>query len=195
MTTNMTYLIIGIVLLGVFISYKYFNQEENIISKTDNSELTNPNEQNQYHELRELALTADPEKLDMINIDNDKVFGIVTDMSMTNGVATLVAFLSGDTSLYLSSGGAFIGAGQHEEVNQKVQEIVQNLQKYKKKGILVDTAELPKSDQMIFNLLTKDGIYQISAIGIDIMSGKSEYVDLYKEVDKLMTLIRLKSGE
>ena len=192
----MTYIAIAFFLLiGAFASIKYSNKEEKKTSKVDNSHSISSNQQDQYLDLRNMALTASTENLGLKNIDNNKVFGIVTDMAMQNGTATVVAFLTGDTSLYLSSGGAYIGAGNHEDVNHKIREIVEGLQKYKNQGNPIEFAELPTSDQIKFNLLTKDGMYQITASGEEIMSGSSEYLDLYKEVDKIMTLIRLKSEE
>ena len=43
---------------------------------------------------------------------------VVMDWGLDNGVATVVAYDDGTTSLYLSSGGGVIGAGAHEAVRQ-----------------------------------------------------------------------------
>ena len=196
MLKNMTYIAIAFFLLiGAFASIKYSNKADKKVSEIENSDLISSNQQDQYLELRNMALTANKDNLGLENIDDNKVFGIVTDMAMPNGTASVVAFLTGDTSLYLSSGGAYIGAGNHDDVNKKIREIVDNLQKYKKQASPIEKAELPTSDQIKFNLLTEDGIYQITANGDDIMKGNSEHINLYKEVDKIMTLIRLKSKE
>jgi hypothetical protein len=43
---------------------------------------------------------------------------VVMDWNIGSGVATLVAFRDGTTSIYLSSGGGVIGAGAHESVTR-----------------------------------------------------------------------------
>jgi hypothetical protein len=50
--------------------------------------------------------------------DPDDVQCVVMDWNVGQAVATLVAFEDGTTSVYLSSGGGFIGAGTHESVKQ-----------------------------------------------------------------------------
>jgi hypothetical protein len=44
------------------------------------------------------------------------VWGALVDMSSAAGVATLVGLADGTTSLYTSSGGGVLGAGEHEHV-------------------------------------------------------------------------------
>ena len=188
---NMTYIIIAIILIiAVFLYAKSRNSQTPKVA-----EKTEKERKEFYGDMRNMALTATTEQLGINEIENDKVYGLITEMDMNNGTATVVAFLTGDASIYLSSGGGFIGGGAHQDVNEKIKIIIQNIQKFKKDAIKVDHVELPKSNEVKFNFLTKNGIYQINAMNDEIMSGKSEHTDLYKEVDKIMTLIRIKSGQ
>ena len=116
-------------------------------------------------------------------------------MDMNGATATVVTFLSGDTSLYLSSGGGFIGAGQHESVRKVVKKYVENGQKHIGKATKIEKAELPKSGMTNFNFLTENGIYSISESLSELESGKSEYSNLFIELNEVIAQIRTKSGE
>ncbi len=179
-----TALIFGIIF---YLSQNYFKSRTEVANQQPDPK--------QYGELRNMALTVTAEQLELKNISDDKVYGIVTDMAMDNGTATIVAFLSGDASIYLSSGGGFIGGGTHSDINGKVKLIVDNIHKYKTKAHKITLAALPNQDEINFNFLTQKGLYQIIESKDKIMSEDSEYAELYKEIDKIITLIRLKSEQ
>jgi len=191
---NMTYILIGIILIiGVFF---YLRNSNNGKSETpQKTEKTEQEKKEFYENMRNMALTVTAEQLGINEIENDNVYGLVTEMGMDIGTATVVAFLTGDASIYLSSGGGFIGGGSHQDVNEKIKVIIEKIQKFKQDAVKVENAELPKSDEIKFNFLTKNGLYQITAKNDEIMSEKSKFSELYKEVDEIMTLIRIKSGE
>lgn len=189
-------MIIGAILIIAIVFYTKSTSKakaENPNTKTAQTE--SQINQNQYEELRKLALSTKAEQLNLTKISNEKIYGIVTDIGMGNGFATIVAFLTGDTSIYLSSGGGYIGAGNHKNVNEKVKQIVTEIQKYKDQAQKIEVAELPNQNEVKFNFLTKKGLYQITADYEDLISQKSEHTELYKEIDNLITLIREKSGE
>jgi hypothetical protein len=72
---------------------------------------------NPYEQLRNAALAIEPGSIGGTpSGDVSHVFGVVMDIGMDRGTATLVAFADGAVSLYYSSGGAMIGAGEHEQV-------------------------------------------------------------------------------
>jgi hypothetical protein len=68
-----------------------------------------------YAGLRAMALgiTADQIGADAAN---DAVYGVLMDMGVGNGTATLVSLADGTTSLYTTGGGGIIGGGGHEIV-------------------------------------------------------------------------------
>jgi len=185
MTKTMIYYILigGILILGIilFMSFKKKRNPEN------------KSQENIYSDLRKMAFSTTTEQLELTDLSDDKVFGLITEMAMHPGTSTIVGYLSGDASIYLSTGGGFIGGGSHEDINLKVREIIDQIQKFSKKAHKIEIAELPKENEINFNFLTKKGVYQIKVNIKEIMNEKSEYTDLYKEVDKIMTLIRIKS--
>ena len=72
---------------------------------------------NPYDQLRSMALTVEPRSIGISPTgDAPHVFGVVMDLGMERGNATLVAFADGAVSLYYSSGGGMIGAGEHETI-------------------------------------------------------------------------------
>jgi hypothetical protein len=70
-----------------------------------------------YANLRRQVLELDPAEAGLAPTDQfPRVWGVVMDTGYPNGTATVVALADGTTSLYLSSGGGIIGAGQHASV-------------------------------------------------------------------------------
>ncbi|MGH7522027.1 MAG: hypothetical protein ACREMI_12205 [Gemmatimonadales bacterium] len=58
----------------------------------------------------DIGVTANPE--------HPNVFGILMETGYPEAVATLAVFAEGSTSMYFSSGGGIIGAGEHESVRE-----------------------------------------------------------------------------
>jgi hypothetical protein len=152
-------------------------------------------EQNPYSDMRNMAFSATSEQLGLSGMDKNDVYGIVSEMDMNGATATVVTFSNGDTSLYLSSGGGFIGAGQHESVQKVVKKYVENGQKYIAKATKIEKAELPESGMTNFNFLTENGIYSISKSLSELESGKSEFSNLFVELNEVISHIRMKSGK
>jgi hypothetical protein len=72
---------------------------------------------NPYERLRSAALAFTPGTVaGAAASDAPHIFGVIMDMGMDLGTATLAVFSDGSVSLYYSSGGGIIGAGEHERV-------------------------------------------------------------------------------
>jgi hypothetical protein len=72
---------------------------------------------NSYESLRSTALALQPGALAAGSSDElPHVFGVVMDIGIDRGTATLVVLADGSASLYFSSGGGTIGAGGDERV-------------------------------------------------------------------------------
>ena len=189
------YILIGIIALiaiGILISCTG-KKKKSLSEKGQPTE--NTTEQNPYMDMRQMAFSAKAEQIGLKNIANNKVYGLITEMAMNPGSASVISFLTGDTSLYLSSGGGFIGAGQHEEVREMVKKKVDGFQKYLSNAEKIDKPKLPESGKVNFNFLTKNGIYSVTENMADLESGKSELSTLFAEVNEIITQIRLKSGK
>jgi hypothetical protein len=67
-----------------------------------------------YTGLRDAVLNLDPSSVGIHQSpDVPTVWGLVMDWTLDDAVATVVSLADGTTSLYLSSGGGSIGAGEH----------------------------------------------------------------------------------
>ncbi|MGV6831656.1 MAG: hypothetical protein ACWA5P_08865 [bacterium] len=189
-----TYIIIGIVSIagiGILISCNNKPKKE-ITEKTQQTEKTV--EQNPYMDLRKMALTVTAEQLGFqIPEDSIKVYGIVSDLDMGGGTATVVTYLTGDASIYLSSGGGFIGAGQHESVKKVTKEFVENGHLISFKGNQFENPDLPTSGNANFYFLSNMGQTRITESISKMESGESEFSNLFAELNNVMTEIRLKS--
>ena len=183
--------IIAVVTIGILISCtnKKKKTVTDQIQPMEKSENKNP-----YLDMRNMAFSAKTDQIGLENIADDKVYGLITEMSMSSGNASVISFLTGDTSLYLSSGGGFIGAGQDEEVRKMVKIKVNGFQKYLSQAKKIDEPKLPKEGTVNFNFLTKNGIYSVTEKMSDLENGKSELSSLFVEVNEIITQIRLKSN-
>tara|TARA_R110002049_G_scaffold276004_2_gene454143 strand:+ start:2749 stop:3339 length:591 start_codon:yes stop_codon:yes gene_type:complete len=188
-----TLLFILVVGIGLFYAVKYGNKAKKDIAEYQQTE--KQTEQNPYSDMRNMAFSATSEQLGLSGIAKNDVYGIISEMDMNGATATVVTYSTGDTSLYLSTGGGFIGAGQHESVQKVVKKYVENGQKYVEKATKIEKAELPKSGMTNFNFLTENGIYSISKSLSELESGKSEYSNLFVELNEVISQIRMKSGE
>ena len=190
----MKYFLIGI---AAIIAIGFFISRTNRTKKASAEQVQLPGKttpQNPYMEMRNMAFTTKAEQLGLQNIADDKVYGLITEMAMNPGSASVISFLTGDTSLYLSSGGGFIGAGQHEDVRQMVAQKVDGFQNYLSKAKKIEEPGLPEEGTVNFNFLTKNGIYSVTLNMADLESGKSDLSDLFIEVNEIITQIRLKSN-
>lgn len=186
-----TLLFILVIAIGFAYSVKYGNKAKKEI--TEHNQVENKTEQNHYNEMRKIAFSVTSEQLGLNTISKDKVYGIVSEMNMQGVTVTIVTFITGDSSIYLSSGAIIIGAGQHESVKNITMNYVKNGQNYLEKAIKTESTNLPKIGMNNFNFLTQNGIYKISESLSELESGKSEYSNLFMNLNEVITEIRIKS--
>ena len=192
----LTYILIGIVSIagiGILISCNNKPKKET----NEKTQQTEKNaEQNPYIDMRKMALTVTAEQLGFqIPEDSIKVYGIITDLDMGGGTATVVTYLTGDASIYLSSGGGFIGAGQHENVKKVTKEFVENGHLISFKGKQYENTDLPTNGNANFYFLSNSRNTKITESIAKMESGESEFSKLFADLNNVMTEIRLKSGQ
>src|SRR4029453_5694813 len=70
-----------------------------------------------YDGLRQQLLQIDPSEVGLSpTAQLARVWGLMMETGHFNAVSTLLCLAAGTTSLYLSSGGGIIGAGEHAQV-------------------------------------------------------------------------------
>jgi hypothetical protein len=138
-----------------------------------------------------MALNATPEQLAIeLPKDKTKIYGVVMDWDLGEGTATLVAFMTGDASLYLSSGGGVIGGIGHENVNIAVKNFISNSETHINKTTKTETTPLPEKNEVKFYFLTNNGKLVGQENMANFENNTSEWLTLFEEGNNLITEIR-----
>ncbi|HUA86813.1 MAG TPA: hypothetical protein VMB85_23310 [Bryobacteraceae bacterium] len=85
------------------------------------------------------------------------------DWGVTEGSATVVALSDGHASIYLSSGGGYLGGSQsHESIRNAARAAVAAAAEFQPQMKLTSTFPLPRQGEVIFYLLTDEGVFTAS---------------------------------
>lgn len=197
---KMIYAILGLLFFGglafYLISYKNKSLDDKKVGQRQDSTQRNPVQpkNNPYNDLRDMALSATAEKIGVqLPMDQTKIYGIIMDWDLGEGTVTLVSFISGDASLYLSSGGGFIGGGGHENVKEASRSFINKAETYLSKTNKTDVTPLPDKNGVNFYFLTNKGKFVAQEEVKNVETNSSEWADLFDEANKLITEIRISS--
>jgi hypothetical protein len=114
-----------------------------------------PSRADTSRELRERALSLTPSELNLApTAELPNVFGILMETAYPEAVASLVAFAEGSTSLYFSSGGGIIGAGEHESVRAALVPFFRTAESHLHAFTRSDSTPLPKPGRVRFYVRT-----------------------------------------
>lgn len=89
--------------------------------------------------------------------DHPSVSGLVVDIPSEGGFVTVVALTDDTTSMYTSTGGGVIGAGEHDRVAQATQALLRVVEDHQARFGTADGDELPRRGQVRFHLLAASG--------------------------------------
>ena len=198
---KMTCAIIGLVLIVGLVFYMTSCKNK---SSADTNKLTEPQPQdttqlrkvnpksNPYQDLRNLAFGATMEQIGVkFPANQTKIYGVIMDWDLGEGTATLVAFLSGDASLYFSSGGGVIGGSGHDNVKKAAAAFISKAEKYLSKTVKTDSTTLTGKDGVKFYFLTNKGKFVGQEEMKNFDNSSSQWLDLFEEGNKLITEIRM----
>lgn len=151
---------------------------------------------NTFLDLRAMAFAITAEQLDItLSVDETVVYGVIMDWEIGDGVVTLVAYKSGDASLYLSSGGGIIGGGQHSNVNIVAKQFVGKAQSLLVHTVKTTKTELPERNGLNFHFLTNKGVFLGKENMDNIENSSSRWIGLFTEANNLITELRNISEE
>lgn len=146
---------------------------------------------NPYSGLRSQAINVTPDQL-QLKLDNDNdIYGIVMDWNMGDAIVTVVSFMTGDASVYLSTGQTFIGGYAHETVINAAKQFVVTGQKYFSKAIKTENSEPTNEKKVDFYFLTKSGRYYIEDDFTKIENNTSDLLGLFAAGNQVITEYRL----
>jgi hypothetical protein len=162
------------------------------VDKTNDTSKSHQTKENPYDGLRNLAFGATPEILGLkLSSDKTLVYGIIMDWQLSGAIVTTAAYQTGDASIYLSSGGGFIGGVQHSNVSDAAKLFVRKAQDYLGKATKTEKTPLPKKGIILFYLLTNKGIYVGTEEMTNVENGTSSWAALFEEGNKVISEYRL----
>jgi hypothetical protein len=121
-------------------------------------------------DLRARVFTVEPREIGCGPDGGRHVWGVVVDMAIDNGVATVVSLVDGSTSLYTSSGGGVIGGGTIEPIGLASEALVYAAEREVE---LIppapdDDRSVPRPGYVRFWLLTYAGVRMAEAHADDL---------------------------
>lgn len=145
-----------------------------------------------YVDLRNLALEVDAAQIGLEQSGSKVPLGIVMDMPRGRATATMVAFASGDASLYFSTGGGIIGAGAASpEVAAAARQFVATAESHLEAMELVSDYPLPAEGEMTFYVTTPAGVFGTARPEQALVEGNDPFSPLFYAGQVLLTMIRL----
>jgi hypothetical protein len=145
-----------------------------------------------YVGLRSQLLKLTPDQIHFSpSPDNPKVLGMLMETGYPEAVATLVAVSDGAASLYFSSGGGIIGAGEHESPKVAAKELVRTAELFLGECKPTKEYPLPRKSYTRFYLVTTNGVLTAEVVENDLGNNKHELSPLFHKAHDLITQIRL----
>ena len=192
----------GLILIGIaFAVWKLLQRSQSNPSNTIQVETaTNKSNEkprnNAFNEMRNRALTFPSEQFEIEHqTATPIVYGVVMDWNLGEGTATFVSFMSGDASMYTSTGGGVIGGVGHENVRKASIQFMKKGQNFVSKAQRSDDLSLPNSNSVKFFLLTTQGRFVAEERLHNFDNGSSQWLDLFEEANKVITELRAISGD
>ncbi len=151
-----------------------------------------PSRTDVYLGLRSMVLHLDPSTLAVP--DGAPWSGavvVVMELGLQSGTASVVAIADGTVSMYVSTGGGVIGAGEHAAVRGVAERF--RTVAAESRGLLQRTEDFPLPDagRVRFQVRTRDGDYTGVAPEAALQTGRHPLAELYRAGQDLMTEIRL----
>ena len=142
-----------------------------------------------YPLMRENALM----RLRIKNLPDDAVHIVLMDWNVGRGTATVLAAADGTASVYLSSGGGFIGGGQkYPEIRKAALHAIYlatgSLSQFEK----TEKADLPPAGDVYFYLTTSSGVRRAIAKEVSLRDGTNPLSSLGGIMQKIISEYRLK---
>lgn len=145
-----------------------------------------------YKQLRDRAFHAKPGNPEALkSVAGSVPFGILMETGYPQAVITLVAYDTGDASLYFSNGGGVIGGIGHETVQVAARQFVNKARASIQSMSKSRDTSLPPLGIVRFHVLTTDGVITTEASENDLGNGGSGLSPLFYAGQEVITQLRL----
>ena len=142
-----------------------------------------------YPELRARAM-----QIRLPNLPQGAVHAVLMDWNVNNGTITVLAGADGSASLYLSSGGGFIGGGQRSDVIRDAAfHAVQVASGVLPLAAPAEGSPLPPRGDIFFYVVMSEGLQFASAMEESLKAGSSPLAALGAAMQRIVTEYRLLS--
>jgi hypothetical protein len=171
-------------ILAVTIQTNKKNNRIRLSNKKNENDMDNP-----YVGLRKMAFDMSFQQLGLTLNDSD-IYGVILDWDIGDGIVTLVAYKTGDASLYFSSGGGVIGGGQNHYICSAAKKFVKEATVYFNESKVIYATPLPDKNSIRFYFLTAKGKHCIHEQLKNIRNKTSAYYDYFGIANDLITELR-----
>jgi len=142
--------------------------------------------------LRELAFNTKFANFQKFNpIGDYGIYGVIMEMGYPQACVTLACFITGDASIYFSSGGGMMGGVGRETVKNASLNFVRSTLNFITNFKKTDEHFLPQAGETIFYILTKDGLYFAEALTNDFKTKTHVLRPLFAAGQEVITAYRL----
>ena len=149
-------------------------------------------EPNPYEGVRAHALRVTPGDLGLkLRPGDPSVYGVVMDWSLPEGTATVVAYSTGDASVYLDSGGGVIGGFAHSKVREAARRWMQVAETRLTSFSRTTTFERPGAGQVRFFVLTTHGAMTATVTEAELSAGGHVLSPVWNAGQQVMAELRL----
>lgn len=180
--------------LPLYISWRINKSRERDEHTVDVAEPTpQPVRQNNpYEGLRQTALNTTHEQLDLdLPAEQVRTYGVVIDVASAAGLATYVAFETGDASMYTSTGGGIIGGIGHEAVRGAARALVKTAGEQVSNLAPAEKTPLPDARRVKIYVLTNQGRYVAEDSTDNFFSPSGRNRALWTAANELLTELRI----
>ena len=144
-----------------------------------------------YPRMRENVL-----RLRLKNCESGAVQIVLMDWHVPNGTASVLASADGTTSIYLSSGGGYLGGGQkHPQIRDAARRAVSIAGSLKEHFRKTEQFDLPPREAVAFYLVTDEGVFSAQAIEAEMRTGASALTPLGGAMQSIVTGYRLATAK
>lgn len=138
-------------------------------------------DENPYNGLREQALRFNTGDLGISGFSRQQdPFGVIFEFKLSGSTVTMVALITGDASIYFSSGGVFIGGGHRDNaISHAAIALVKESKKYVNEMTKTQTYPFPEKNEVIFYILTDGGVLMLNSSESLLQNKSINYWKLY----------------
>ena len=147
--------------------------------------------------LRDMILRNPPDELGFAPGKDTELYGVLMETGYDSAIATIVSLADGTTSMYFSSGGGTIGAGEHERVANATRAFVAAAADFLSYAEPTTDFPSPALGEVRFQFLTFGGGLTAAAPEDDLGNQRDALSPLFYAGQDVITEIRLvqESGE